>query len=300
MTFFFNLLYTLINKCYNYCGDVMKDKILLILKGFVLGIANIIPGVSGGTLAITLGIYERLIGTISHFFKNVKEHIKFIMFLGIGILLSLGLFSNVIGYCLDNYAFATILFFIGIILGGVPLLFRKVKGTMNVSNFIIFLVAFSIIMLMTFMSVGEKNVSLDTLSIGKVLLLFIIGVVASSSMLLPGISGSFVLMLLGYYYPIVNAIRGLTKFQDLFHNVIILSIAGVGILVGIVIAAKLIEWLLDKHEVSTYYGIIGFVIASIISILITAISNTVGIYEIIVGIVLLLFGMFLSNFIGER
>ena len=75
------------------------------------------------------------------------------------------------------------------------------------------------------MSVGEKNVSLDTLSIGKILLLFISGVVASSSMLLPGISGSFVLMLLGYYYPIVNAIRGLTKFQNLFHNVIILSIA---------------------------------------------------------------------------
>ena len=153
---------------------------------------------------------------------------------------------------------------------------------------------------MTFMSVGEKNVSLDTLSIGKVLLLFISGVVASSSMLLPGISGSFVLMLLGYYYPIVNAIRGLTKFQDFFHNVIILGIAGVGILVGIVIAAKLIEWLLDKHEVPTYYGIIGFVIASIISIFITALSNIGNIYEIIVGIVLLLLGMFLSNFIGER
>ena len=107
-------------------------------------------------------------------------------------------------------------------------------------------------------------------------------------------------MLLGYYYPIVNAIRGLTKFQDLFHNVIILGIAGVGILVGIVIAAKLIEWLLDKHEVPTYYGIIGFVIASIISIFITALSSIGNIYEIIVGIVLLLFGMFLSNFIGER
>ena len=278
----------------------MKDKILLILKGFVLGIANIIPGVSGGTLAITLGIYERLIGTISHFFKNVKENIKFVIFLGIGIILSLALFSNVIGYCLDNYAFATILFFIGIILGGVPLLFKKVKGTMNVSNFIIFLVAFSIVIFMTFMSVGEKNVSLDNLSIGKVLLLFISGVVASSSMLLPGISGSFVLMLLGYYYPIVNAIRGLTKFQDLFHNVIILSIAGVGILVGIVIAAKLIEWLLDKHEVPTYYGIIGFVIASIISIFITALSSIGNIYEIIIGIVLLLFGIFISNFIGER
>ena len=81
----------------------MKDKILLILKGFVLGIANIIPGVSGGTLAITLGIYERMIEAISHFFSNFKDNLKFVMFLGIGILISLGLFSNVIGFCLDNY-----------------------------------------------------------------------------------------------------------------------------------------------------------------------------------------------------
>ena len=105
----------------------MKDNILLILKGFVLGIANIIPGVSGGTLAITLGIYERMIEAISHFFSNFKDNLKFIMFLGIGILISLALFSNVIGFCLDNYKFATILFFIGIILGGMPILFKKVK-----------------------------------------------------------------------------------------------------------------------------------------------------------------------------
>ena len=77
----------------------MKDKILLILKGFVLGIANIIPGVSGGTLAITLGIYERMIEAISHFFSNFKDNLKFVMFLGIGILISLALFSNVIGFC---------------------------------------------------------------------------------------------------------------------------------------------------------------------------------------------------------
>ena len=142
----------------------MKDKVLLILKGFVLGIANIIPGVSGGTLAITLGIYERMIEAISHFFSNFKDNLKFIMFLGIGIVLSLALFSNVIGFCLDNYQFATILFFIGIILGGTPILFKKVKGTVNVGNGLVFLIAFLLVMLMTFASTGDKSISLDTLS----------------------------------------------------------------------------------------------------------------------------------------
>ena len=278
----------------------MKDKILLILKGFVLGIANIIPGVSGGTLAITLGIYERMIEAISHFFSNFKDNLKFIMFLGIGIILSLALFSNVIGFCLDKFTFATILFFIGIILGGMPILFKKVKGTVNVGNGLVFLIAFLLVMLMTFMSAGDKSISLDTLSVGKCISLFISGMIASASMLLPGISGSFVLMLIGYYHPIVNAIRSLTKFENIFHNVVVLGIAGFGILLGIVLAAKLIEYLLDKYEIPTYYGIIGFVIASIISIFITAVSSPVGIIEIIVGILLMILGMFIAKFIGDK
>ena len=278
----------------------MKDKILLILKGFVLGIANIIPGVSGGTLAITLGIYERMIEAISHFFSNFKDNLKFVMFLGIGILISLALFSNVIGFCLDKFQFATIMFFIGIILGGTPILFKKVKGTKNVGNILVFAVAFFLVILMTYMSAGEKTISLDTLSFGKAILLFFSGMIASASMLLPGISGSFVLMLIGYYHPIVNAIRSLTKFENLFHNVLVLGIAGVGILLGIVLAAKLIEYLLDKYEVPTYYGIIGFVIASIISIFITAVSTTVPVLEIVIGIVLMGIGMFIAKFIGDK
>jgi len=278
----------------------MKDKILLILKGFVLGIANIIPGVSGGTLAITLGIYERLIEAISHFFSNFKDNLKFVMFLGIGILISLGLFSNVIGFCLDNYKFATILFFIGIILGGMPILFKNIKGTVNVGNGLVFTIAFLIVMLMTFMSAGDKTISLDTLSVGKIISLFFSGMIASASMLLPGISGSFVLMLFGMYHPIVNAIRGLTKFENIFHNLVILGFAGIGILLGIVLAAKLIEYLLDKYEIPTYYGIIGFVIASIISIFITAVSGPVSFAEIIIGVGLMIIGMFIAKFIGDK
>lgn len=278
----------------------MKDKVLLILKGFVLGIANIIPGVSGGTLAITLGIYERMIEAISHFFSNFKDNLKFVMFLGIGILISLGLFSNVIGFCLDNYQFATILFFIGIILGGMPILFKNVKGTKNIGNILVFTIAFLIVMFMTFISAGDKTISLDTLSVGKIISLFFSGMIASASMLLPGISGSFVLMLIGYYYPIVNAIRSLTKFENIFHNLVILGFAGIGILLGIILTAKLIEYLLDKYEVPTYYGIIGFVIASIISIFITAVSSPVSFAEIIIGIVLMIVGMFIAKFIGDK
>lgn len=275
------------------------ENLVIILKGFILGIANVIPGVSGGTLAITLGIYERLLSVINHFKDKLKENIKFILFLLIGIVIAILVFSNIIGFCLEKYPFATILFFIGIILGGLPTLFKKVKNTVNLSNLIIFFITFGIVMILTFIRPDNNEVSLDSLNIVKIIGLFFSGAIASASMLLPGISGSFVLMLFGYYKPIINSIRELTKFNNLMHNIIVLGFAGIGILLGIFIAARLIEWLLKKYEVKTYYGIIGFVIASIISIFITAVSNPIGTIEIIVGILLLLTGILVAKFVGE-
>ena len=279
---------------------LMKNNLILILKGFVLGIANIIPGVSGGTLAITLGIYEKLIETISHFKDKIKENFKFLLFLVIGVAIALLVFSNVVSFCLDKYPFATILFFIGIILGGVPKLFNKIKTEFKISNLVIGLITFAIVIAMTFLNTNDKVISLETLNIFKIITLFFSGVIASASMLLPGISGSFVLMLIGYYKPIIDSIKDLTRFNNLGHNVVILLSMGLGIIVGIVCAAKLIEWLLKKYEIPTYYGIVGFVIASIISIFISALSYSVGVVQVIVGILLLIVGIMISRIIGDK
>ena len=278
----------------------MKDNIILILKGFVLGIANIIPGVSGGTLAITLGIYEKLIETISHFKDNIKKNYKFLLFLVLGIGISLLIFSNVVSFCLDKYPFATILFFIGIILGGMPKLFKKIENSFSITNLIIGLITFGIVMSMSLLSTGNNEVSLENLTLIKIITLFFSGAIASASMLLPGISGSFVLMLIGYYKPIINTIKELTRFNNLGHNIVILLSAGLGIIVGIVCAAKVIEYLLKEYEIPTYCGIIGFVIASIVSIFITALSYSVGMFQIMVGVLLLIVGIMISRVIGDK
>ena len=277
----------------------MKENIINILRGFVLGIANIIPGVSGGTLAITLGIYEKLIETISDFKNKIKENFKFLVFIVLGVGIALLVFSNIVSFCLDKYPFATILFFIGIILGGVPKLLKKVNKSFNIPNLFIGIITFSIVIIMSLIGNVNNEVSLESLNVIKLITLFISGMIASSSMLLPGISGSFVLMLIGYYNPIINAIKELTRFSNLFHNVVILSFMGLGIILGIVLAAKLINWLLKKYEVPTYYGIIGFVIASIICIFMNALTYSVGIIEIIVGVILLLIGIMISRVVGD-
>ena len=279
----------------------MKEKIFLVLKGFVIGIANIIPGVSGGTLAITLGIYENLIKAISHFFSNIKENLKLLIPIFIGMVLSLAILSNVIGYSLEHYPIPTTLFFVGLILGGLPLLVKHIKGKeKSISNWIVFLITFLIVAVFAFLKSGNAMVDLSNLSIGGYLLLFIVGVVAAATMVIPGISGSFVLMLLGYYEPIINIIREFTKFKNFTSNFIILAVFGIGVLLGIIVIAKIIEYLLEKQPIKTYYGIIGFVLASIISIIIPLLELNFVISQVVIGIILLLIGMVIAYKLGEE
>ncbi len=277
----------------------MKEYLVLAIKGFIIGVANIIPGVSGGTLAITLGIYERLINAISHFMKNIKENIKLLFPIGIGAVLSLAILSNAISYALTNFKFPTTLLFIGLIVGGIPLLYKKIDKEVNGKNILLMLITFSIVVLFTFMDSGNKVISFANMDIYKYITLFIVGIIAAATMVIPGISGSFVLMLLGYYEPIINTIKDFTHLNNIASNLAILIPFGIGVLVGIILIAKLIEYLLAKHEVPTYFMIIGFILASIISIIVEA-GLTTNIMFIVSGIILFMLGFVIAYKLGEK
>lgn len=279
----------------------MKEYIILAIKGFLLGIANIIPGVSGGTLAITMGIYEDLIGTVSNFFKNIKKNIKFLVPLGIGAVLSIVLMSKVINYCLNNYPFPTTLFFLGLIVGGLPLLTKKVKGKkIKPSNIALFLLTLSVVMIMAFLNEGTSVVDLTKINLGQEILLFLVGNVAAATMVIPGISGSFVLMLLGYYKPIVGTISNLTNFSELGHNLLILMPFGFGVLIGAVLIAKLLEFLFKKYEVPTYYAILGFIIASVFGLALTLVGTPVTVLEVLIGLVLFVLSFGIGYKLGDE
>lgn len=279
----------------------LKENLILVAKGFVIGIANIIPGVSGGTLAITLGIYERLIKAISHFFTNLKENIKFLVPIAVGAVLSLLILSNVIGYALDHYPIPTTLLFVGLIFGGVPLLYRHVKTEKKSgSNLLIFFITFAIVTIFAFLKEGNFSVDLSNLNLFGYILLFIVGMVAAATMVIPGISGSFMLMLLGYYQPIINTIRNLTRFDDLTKSFMILIPFGIGVLVGIVLIAKLIEFLLEKYEVKTYFGILGFVLASVLTLIYGLFGNSFDIVQILIGVVTFFIGSIVAYKLGDE
>lgn len=288
----------------------MKN-ILLVIKGFIMGIANIIPGVSGGTLALTLGIYEDFIGAISHFFRNIKKHVKFLLPIFIGILLSVITMSNVISTCFDQYPIPTTLFFMGLVIGGIPMLLKRVKNTKEkkqVSSYVIALITFSIVMIMAFseqiFGSGLGNVSFSNMAVFDYVILFFVGLIAAATMVIPGVSGSLVLMLLGYYLPIIGVLKELTKFENLGPNLLVAFVFGVGVLVGIVAISKVIEFLLEKFEAKTFFGVIGFILASVIAIPVS-VYHEVGaiVFSVpqgILGVLFLAIGIIVGYKLGEK
>ena len=288
----------------------MKN-IILVIKGFIMGIANVIPGVSGGTLALTLGIYEGFIGAISHLFSNLKANVKFLLPIFIGMGLSILTMSNVISSCFDNYPIPTTLFFMGLVIGGVPMLLKRVKGsseTKQISSYVIMALTFALVMVLAF---SEEifggtlgNASFDNLSVLGYLWLTVVGIIAAATMVIPGVSGSLVLMLLGYYLPIINVIKEITRFENLFPNVLVAGFFGVGVIIGIVLVAKLIEWLLAKYEKKTYFGVIGFIIASIIAIPVSVYHEVGNIVfstpQVLIGIIFLVIGGIVGYMLGEK
>lgn len=263
-----------------------------------MGIANIIPGVSGGTLAVILGIYEKLIDILSAIWKNIKENLKFLipLFIGMGVAIILG--SYAIDWGLHDYPIATTMFFIGLVIGGIPYIYLKVHKKYSIVNVFIFIIVVAAVILISLLSLN-KEANLSNIDFLLIVKLFFVGMVAAATMIIPGISGSLVLMNLGYYEGIIKTIKGLTDFNNLGHNICILLPFGIGVIFGLILIARLIKWLIQKFPVQSYFGILAFVIASIVCIIIKMDASDFRVGEFILGLVLLSAGAF-STFILAR
>lgn len=269
----------------------MKEKLILFIKGIVLGVAFVIPGVSGGTLAVLLGIYEELIEAASNFYKNMVNFKKYFMYLlpiGLGIIFSVAVFAKLIKFGLDKAPIITILIFLGMIIGGIPALVRNVKGTkINLKDMTLMLVGLIIVISMLIFHKSNSNVILTNMSITGYITLFLVGAIAAVTMVVPGISGSFTLMLIGYYEPILNLVNDITSFKNLGPNLILIFTFMLGVFIGIIFISKIIEWCLKHYKRETYYAIIGFVLSSIISVIYEVSKFPFNLTHLIIGIVLL-------------
>ena len=276
-----------------------------ILQGMVVGIANIIPGVSGGTMMVAMGLYDRLIHAITHLKSEFKESMKLLIPIFAGAGIAIIALSRLFEFLLATWPIPTNFAFCGLIAGSLPFIFKKVKGhKVTVSKIIPFLIFFGVVILMALL--GETGGASADVSLGfvNVLKLFGVGVVAAATMVVPGVSGSMMLMLLGYYDTILKAINdfvdALVKFDmgGLATGVGILAPFGIGVVIGIFLIAKLIEFIFSKAEIHAYYGIIGLILASPIAILMK--TDWSGFSVLMIGISILTFGLgwFIASKLG--
>ncbi len=277
-----------------------------ILKGIVIGIANIIPGVSGGTMMVAMGIYDKLIHCITHLFKELKKSILFLIpiVIGMGIALVGGSFT--IEKLFEVFPLQTSLCFVGLVIGGLPAMWKNVKGkSIKLGHIIAFLAFFAVVVVMALMGETEGNAADLSLNLVNVLKLFGVGVIAAATMVIPGVSGSMMLLLLGYYNPILSAITdffsALAAFDidGLLKGFGILFPFGVGVLIGIFAIAKLIEIIFAKFPLYAYWAIIGLIVASPIAIIAMGEFATIGVLTVIGGIVALVAGFVVAMKLGE-
>ena len=277
----------------------------LILQGMAVGIANIIPGVSGGTMMVAMGLYDKLIHCITHLKSEFKEAIKLLIPIFAGAGIAVILLSRLFEYLLAVYPIPTNFAFCGLIAGSLPFIFQKVKGhPVTVGKAIPFIIFFAIVIAMAVMGEASGTAADVSFSIVNVVKLFGVGVIAAATMVVPGVSGSMMLMLLGYYDIILatinDAIDALLAFDmgEIFRVVGILAPFGIGMIVGIFVIAKIIEFIFSKAEIHAYYAIIGLIMASPIAILLQTDWNKFSLVTMVISVVTFVAGWFAASKLG--
>ncbi len=244
--------------------------ISLFLKGFIIGIAFIIPGVSGGTLAVYLGVYQKMLNAIGDFYKDFKNSFKILFPIFLGIGLSVVALAKIFSILIDWNSYIVLWFFIGLIIGGIKFIYLKAKTKdIGLSHYLSFIISFALLILLVVFDKISTNTGLDyfTFSLGTYLLLFILGMIASITMIVPGISGSALLLVLGFYTAIVsNVVGNIFDFSVFSYNLKVLIPFGFGALIGVFLFSNFIGWTLKKYLHQTYFAILGFVSASVIGV----------------------------------
>ena len=286
----------------------MKNAIKNIIKGVIIGIATLVPGVSGGTMAIIVGLYDNIIHSISSFFSDFKKNIIFIMTVGFGGAIGLFISSLVMKKLLTLIKFPMYYLFIGVIFGGIPVLFRKADTKeKRKTDWLFFVIGFIIILVMTLYEVTIVNLANST-GILQFVFLFIAGIIIAVALILPGISTSFMLLAIGLYDTILDAINNLKPNY--------LIPIGLGTVFGILTTTKILERCMQKKPRQTYLMILGFVAGSVLQVfpgLPDKLYNTLkarsagfntyillGIAEIAGSMAALFFGYFFIRFMSKK
>lgn len=287
-------------------------KFLVFIKeffqGVAIGIANVIPGFSGGTMAIIFNVYERIINAFSDISKHPIKVIKDVWAIAIGLVV--GIVAAIIGVVklLEIATIPTVMFFIGLIIGSIPFIYLSVKEYKKPKyyDFLGMFIAIAILVILPFIQGNTiESVKFD---FWLVLIVFIMGIIAAATMIIPGVSGSLVLMIFGYYFFVMGTIKDLMysvlsfDFSNLLNPLIITLAFVLGCIFGLVVISKIIKKLFEMCPRTVYFVILGFLIASPFSIIYAVLQEypnsfmDMEVWGYIFSVVSLALGIFISGY----
>ena len=247
---------------------------LNFIRGFCMALADSVPGVSGGTVAFLLGFYDKFIGSLDALvagsMQEKKEAIIFLIKIMVGWVVGFLMAVSILASIFDAQIYKISSLFMGFILFAIPIVVKEEKANMkfNASSIIAGIIGIAIVALITYFNpiAGQgSTVDLSSLNISLILYVFVAAMFAISAMVLPGISGSTLLLIFGLYVPIISAVKAVISFN--LDYLPILIVFALGILAGIVSVVRVIKWALDKHRSIMIFLIIGMMIGSFYAII---------------------------------
>ena len=245
--------------------------IIDFIRGFFMALADSVPGVSGGTIAFLMGFFDKFINSLNYLMKGTKEEkiksIKFLAKIFIGWIVGMGLAVTILANLFDKEIYKMSSLFLGFIIAAIPVMIMEEKESVKgkYQNIIWAIIGAVAVILLSSLKMGS-NLDLTHLNIGMLIYIFIAGMLAISAMVLPGISGSTILLSFGLYIPVINGVKDFLHFD--FSSFALLFTLGLGILFGVATVLRLIKKLLDNHRSAIVYAIIGIMIGSLYAIVI--------------------------------
>ncbi len=277
--------------------------VIEMIKGAIIGIANIIPGVSGGTIAVVMNVYDKLINAIDIIYIHPIKALKSIWMYIVGVILGICISVSGISFLLSNYKIETTSLFVGLIIGALPLVIKQVNNKKVKSiDIILFITMMTIVILLPFISLIGKGAVVST----NPIVMLLIGVLAAATMVIPGVSGSMVLMTIGYYDKIAGMVNDSIKavlslnVSSFFSNFIVLLPFAIGILLGIILIAKLIKVLLEKYNKTMHWAILGLIVSSPFAIIMNLDLTVLNLKVTVVALITFLAGYIIANLFSKN
>lgn len=259
----------------------MKTILKRFFYGILVGISNLIPGFSGGTMALILGIYEEFTNSIANIVKKPKESIKYLWSIGLGIVVGIVGMTYFISLALKYYPIITASFFVGLVIATIPLTLKNINKRCSVSSIISFIICATLSVLLPFSSKVGIVISLDSKNIFIIIIVMIIAAIASATMIIPAASGSMILLAFGMFDSIIELLKNTFNallsldMPTFLSNLVIIIPFGIGVILGIFLISKAISYLFKHHDLIVWYGILGLLVSAIFTIFYNAYSTNV-------------------------